>query len=104
MQSKLQTFNKGETRQIWQAGIFAAGHRPRMENTVMTRTAFAVAAVVTAGALGAGTVLLKGQAQQVAPARQSYQRTSGVSGGLIGVGSDTMNNRMTLWAETFGSV
>jgi phosphate transport system substrate-binding protein len=72
-----------------------------MENTVMTRTAFAVAAVVTAGALGAGTVLLKGQAQQVDPALQSYQRTSGVSGSLNSVGSDTMNNMMTLWAETF---
>ena len=30
-----------------------------------------------------------------------YQKTSGVSGNLNSVGSDTMNNLMTLWAETF---
>ena len=29
------------------------------------------------------------------------QRVSGVSGSLNSVGSDTMNNMMTLWAETF---
>jgi phosphate transport system substrate-binding protein len=31
----------------------------------------------------------------------AYQKTSGVSGGLSSIGSDTMNNLMTLWAETF---
>ena len=31
----------------------------------------------------------------------SYQKTSGVSGNLNSVGSDTMNNMMTLWAEAF---
>jgi phosphate transport system substrate-binding protein len=50
---------------------------------------------------GAGSVYLYGQAQQVDPALQSYQKTSGVSGTLNSVGSDTMNNVMTLWAETF---
>jgi phosphate transport system substrate-binding protein len=30
-----------------------------------------------------------------------YQKTSGVSGNVTSVGSDTMNNLMTLWAETF---
>jgi phosphate transport system substrate-binding protein len=30
-----------------------------------------------------------------------YQKTSGVSGNLNSVGSDTMNNLMTLWGETF---
>jgi phosphate transport system substrate-binding protein len=30
-----------------------------------------------------------------------YQRASGVSGNVISVGSDTLNNLMTLWAEEF---
>jgi phosphate transport system substrate-binding protein len=30
-----------------------------------------------------------------------YEKTSGVSGSLSSVGSDTMNNLMTLWGETF---
>ncbi len=64
----------------------------------MKRIAIAVAAVV---AVGASSVLLNGQAQQVDPGLQSYQRTSGVSGSLNSVGSDTMNNMMTLWAEGF---
>jgi phosphate transport system substrate-binding protein len=31
----------------------------------------------------------------------SYERTSGVSGNVNSVGSDTMNNLMTLWGEAF---
>jgi phosphate transport system substrate-binding protein len=31
----------------------------------------------------------------------SYPKTSGVSGNINSVGSDTMNNMMTLWAEAF---
>jgi phosphate transport system substrate-binding protein len=31
----------------------------------------------------------------------AYQKTSGVSGNINSVGSDTMNNMMTLWAEAF---
>jgi phosphate transport system substrate-binding protein len=49
----------------------------------------------------AATVVVHGQAIQVDSALPSYQRTSGVSGSLNSVGSDTMNNMMTLWAETF---
>jgi phosphate transport system substrate-binding protein len=30
-----------------------------------------------------------------------YAKTSGVSGNINSVGSDTMNNMMTLWAESF---
>jgi phosphate transport system substrate-binding protein len=48
----------------------------------------------------AGTAVVLGQAVQVDPALPAYQRTSGVSGSLSSVGSDTMNNMMTLWAET----
>jgi phosphate transport system substrate-binding protein len=41
------------------------------------------------------------QAMKVDAALQSYQKVSGISGSLNSVGSDTMNNLMTLWAETF---
>lgn len=37
----------------------------------------------------------------VDPALPEYQRVSGVSGNLSSIGSDTLNNMMTLWAETF---
>jgi len=42
-----------------------------------------------------------GQPVTVDPAVPSYQRTSGVSGNINSIGSDTMNNLMTLWAEAF---
>lgn len=37
----------------------------------------------------------------VDPALPSYEKTSGVSGNLSSVGSDTLANVMTLWAEEF---
>jgi phosphate transport system substrate-binding protein len=52
-------------------------------------------------AVSAGAAALHAQALKVDSALQPYQRTSGVSGSLNSVGSDTMNNMMTLWAETF---
>jgi phosphate transport system substrate-binding protein len=42
-----------------------------------------------------------GGAVRVDPAITAYQSTSGVSGNLSSVGSDTMNNLMTLWGEAF---
>jgi len=44
------------------------------------------------------------QAVKVDPALQSYGAVSGVSGNLSSVGSDTLNNLMTLWAESFNKV
>jgi len=41
------------------------------------------------------------QAVKVDPALPSYQKASGVSGNFTSVGSDTLNNLMTLWAETY---
>jgi phosphate transport system substrate-binding protein len=41
------------------------------------------------------------QAVRVDPSLAPYQKTSGVSGNINSVGSDTMNNLMTLWAEAF---
>jgi phosphate transport system substrate-binding protein len=48
----------------------------------------------------AATAVVLGQAVQVDSGLTPYARTSGVSGSLSSVGSDTMNNMMTLWAET----
>jgi phosphate transport system substrate-binding protein len=41
------------------------------------------------------------QQVQVEAGIPAYQKTSGVSGNINSVGSDTMNNMMALWAETF---
>lgn len=38
---------------------------------------------------------------QVDPNLPTYERVSGVSGNLTSIGSDTLNNLMTLWAEEF---
>ena len=38
---------------------------------------------------------------KVDPATPGYQKVSGVSGNINSVGSDTMNNMMALWGETF---
>jgi phosphate transport system substrate-binding protein len=50
-------------------------------------------------ALSVGTA--RAQAVHVDPSVSAYQKTSGVSGNINSVGSDTMNNMMALWAETF---
>ena len=49
-------------------------------------------------ALGGSTAVLA-QATKVDSAIPGYSKTSGVSGNLSSVGSDTLNNLMTLWAE-----
>jgi phosphate transport system substrate-binding protein len=45
---------------------------------------------------------LSADALKADPALSSYKATSGVSGNLSSVGSDSMNNLMTLWGEGFG--
>src|SRR5688500_4668877 len=64
----------------------------------MKKHTFLPVVCLLAGASVAGAAA---QALRVDPALTPYQRTSGVSGSLSSVGSDTMNNMMTLWAETF---
>src|SRR5436305_2756199 len=51
-------------------------------------------------AFGAST-LLSAQAGKVDSSIPGYSKTSGVSGSLSSVGSDTLNNLMTLWAEGY---
>ncbi|PKO56481.1 MAG: phosphate-binding protein [Betaproteobacteria bacterium HGW-Betaproteobacteria-21] len=58
-----------------------------------------------ATAVVAMTASFAAQAQvQVDPALPSYQSVSGVSGNLKSIGSDTLNNLMTLWAEGFNAM
>jgi phosphate transport system substrate-binding protein len=45
--------------------------------------------------------LVSAQQAQVPAGIPGYPKTSGVSGNINSVGSDTMNNMMTLWAESF---
>lgn len=56
---------------------------------------------VTASLVGAGLVQATTTIDAAIP---SYQKTSGVSGNLSSVGSDTLANLMTLWAEQFKRV
>ncbi len=62
----------------------------------MTRLATLLTASVAAGALAAAA-----NAQSVDPNLPSYEAASGVSGNLVSIGSDTLNNQMTLWSEGF---
>lgn len=56
-------------------------------------------AVISACALlNAPVVFAQAQVDELLP---EYQKTSGVSGNLSSVGSDTLANLMTLWAELF---
>jgi phosphate transport system substrate-binding protein len=41
---------------------------------------------------------------EVDPAVKPYQKASGITGNLNSIGSDTLNNLMTLWAENFKKV
>ena len=61
-----------------------------------------------AGLSGLAALLLSATAfaaaLQVDPAIKSYAKVSGVSGNLNSIGSDTLNNVMTMWAESFKKV
>ncbi|MEA2563150.1 MAG: phosphate transport system substrate-binding protein [Acidobacteriota bacterium] len=58
------------------------------------------AAPLTLAIILAGSSL-SAQAVKVDAGIPSYSKTSGVSGNMSSVGSDTLNNLMTLWAESF---
>lgn len=60
----------------------------------MTRSA----ALMSAAALALAT---QAHAQAVDPNLPTYAAVQGVSGNLVSVGSDTLNNLMTYWSESF---
>jgi len=59
-----------------------------------------IAAALMAAVLVSGIAVAGGQVQ-LDPGLQPYKTVSGVSGNLSSVGSDTLNNLMTHWAEAF---
>ena len=70
--------------------------QPRWSASVVISLAVFVGCLAIQGLAGASEAL------KVDPSLQSYKSVSGVSGNLSSVGSDTMNNLMTLWSEGFG--
>src|SRR6266508_2099822 len=59
-----------------------------------------VAVILGVAVFGAGLAVARGQVQ-LDPGLQPYKTVSGVSGNISSVGSDTLNNLMTHWAESF---
>ena len=58
--------------------------------------------MVAAAVVGVAALATVATAQmKVDPDLPSYKPVSGVSGNISSIGSDTLNNLMTLWAETF---
>lgn len=60
----------------------------------MTRTA----AMMSVAAIALTTAA---NAQNIDPNLPTYQAVQGVSGNLVSIGSDTLNNLMTYWSESF---
>lgn len=60
---------------------------------IKTLAAFAFAAFVATNAFA--------QSSHVDPNLPSYEKKSGITGNLNSIGSDTLNNLMTFWAEEF---
>src|SRR5213080_5101806 len=65
------------------------------------RNPLAAAALVALAGAFAITTRAGADPAAVDPSLPGYKAVSGVSGNLSSVGSDTLNNLMTLWAETF---
>jgi len=55
-------------------------------------------------ALGASLVGTAHGAAKIDPALPEYTKVAGISGNLNSVGSDTLNNMMALWAESFQAI
>jgi len=74
-----------------------ASNTTKGDRSMKNVCAVALAVTIVIGwslALASGPVKLD-------PALQPYKPTSGVSGNINSIGSDSLNNVMTLWAETF---
>ncbi len=65
--------------------------------TCITRAAAAFAALLAGLAATAQDI-------KVDPALQDYQKVDGIGGTLNSIGSDTLNNLMTYWAEAFKQI
>ncbi|MEA5114236.1 MAG: phosphate ABC transporter substrate-binding protein [Geobacteraceae bacterium] len=63
----------------------------------MLKKAFAITAAILVATAG----LASAEALKVDKSLKKYQAVGGVSGNLNSIGSDTLNNLMTMWAEGF---
>src|SRR5215813_11478026 len=64
----------------------------------------AVGLVLMSGIIVVGSAVISLAQIAVDPALKPYEKVSGVSGNLNSIGSDTLNNLMTLWAEGFRAI
>src|SRR5262247_1267553 len=64
----------------------------------------AVSMVLIGGMIVFGSAMIALAQVAVDPALKPYEKVSGVSGNLNSIGSDTLNNLMTLWAEGFRAI
>ena len=67
----------------------------------MGRPSLSILLAPIVGAISLWSALGVAEVLKVDPALPAYKAVSGVSGNLSSVGSDTLNNLMTFWAETF---
>ena len=67
----------------------------------MTGTRVIVGAAVAALVAGAATTGLASGPPKLDGGLPAYKAVSGISGNISSIGSDTLNNLMTLWAESF---
>jgi phosphate transport system substrate-binding protein len=75
-------------------GTKSLAHLPRSTwRPLTTSCAFGLCLSIAVAAYGGPA--------EVDPGLQPYQKVAGVSGNLNSIGSDTLNNLMTLWAEGF---
>src|SRR4030095_13448200 len=75
--------------------------RPTNEENAMRKRSI-VTGVLAAIGLVAGYAAAASGPPKLDPALPPYKAVSGVSGNISSIGSDTLNNLMTLWAENFG--
>ncbi len=69
-----------------------------------TRLRRAIGTTLAVGLVVLGSVVTATAQVAVDPGLKAYEKVSGVSGNLNSIGSDTLNNLMTLWAEGFRAI
>jgi phosphate transport system substrate-binding protein len=69
-----------------------------------TRVQRVIGTTLVVGMVALGSVVTATAQVAVDPALKPYEKVSGVSGNLNSIGSDTLNNLMTLWAEGFRAI
>jgi phosphate transport system substrate-binding protein len=72
-----------------------------MRRAPMTRLKVGTLVLWLAVTIAVGEMAMAQDGVKLDPGLDSYKAVSGVSGNLSSVGSDTLNNLMTLWAESF---